>query len=132
MRGNAICLLASAFIALSVSGCSIFGKKDTAGERSVTGFDSYTASVQDAAYESDPYPTYSPAEPEAVELSSQPPTSTTDSEPRFHIVAKRDTLYALARMYYGDQRRWKDIYEANRSVISDPNMIRVGQRLLIP
>lgn len=130
MRGNAICLLASAFIALSVSGCNAFGKKDTAAERSFTGIDSYTASAQEAAYESDQYPTYGPAEP--VEVSSQPPTSTTESEPRFHTVAKRDTLYALARMYYGDQRRWKDIYEANRSVIGDPNMIRIGQRLLIP
>jgi nucleoid-associated protein YgaU len=51
---------------------------------------------------------------------------------RYHTVAKGDTLYRLARMYYNDQGRWKDIYEQNRSQIGDPNRIRVGQRLVIP
>ena len=51
---------------------------------------------------------------------------------RYHIVAKNDTLYSLARQYYGDHHRWKDIYGANRTSISDPNLIRVGQRLVIP
>jgi len=49
-----------------------------------------------------------------------------------HIVAKGDTLFSLARHYYGDQRRWKDIYEANRSRISSPDRICVGQELVLP
>jgi len=51
---------------------------------------------------------------------------------QYHTVAKSDTLYSLARAYYGDARRWKDIYEANRAEVSDPNKIFVGQRLIIP
>lgn len=51
---------------------------------------------------------------------------------RTHVVAKGDTLFSLARKYYNDQRRWRDIYDANRGTISDPNMIRVGQQLVIP
>jgi nucleoid-associated protein YgaU len=58
------------------------------------------------------------------------PTGSTNA--RYHIVTKHDTLYGIARVYYGDQRRWKEIYAANRNEILDPNMIRVGQRLLIP
>ena len=52
---------------------------------------------------------------------------------RSHRVNKGDTLYALARRYYSDdQRRWKDIYEANRDQLSSPNSLRVGQVLRIP
>ncbi len=51
---------------------------------------------------------------------------------RYHVVAKKETLYALARMYYNDARRWKDIFEANRATIDDPDRILIGQRLLIP
>ena len=49
-----------------------------------------------------------------------------------HVVAKGDTLFGLARQYYNDQRRWKDIYEANRDQVSDPDRISVGQQLVIP
>ena len=49
-----------------------------------------------------------------------------------HMVAKGDTLFGLARRYYSDQRRWKDIWEANRSAVSNPDVICVGQELVIP
>ncbi len=51
---------------------------------------------------------------------------------RTHVVAKGDTLFKLARMYYQDASRWKDIYQANQSTLADPNLIRVGQELVIP
>ena len=51
---------------------------------------------------------------------------------RSHTVAKGDTLYSLARQYYGDQSKWRSIYDANRNELPDPNRIRVGQRLVIP
>ncbi len=72
----------------------------------------------------DPYPTYgSQTTPTAVPLTS---TNT-----RYHTVTKSDTLYKLARTYYHDAARWKDIYKANPE-ISDPNRIFVGQKILIP
>lgn len=49
-----------------------------------------------------------------------------------HRVLKGDTLYRLARQYYNDQARWKDIHEANRSLIANPDLIFVGQELVIP
>ncbi len=49
-----------------------------------------------------------------------------------HLVAKGDTLFSLARRYYSDERRWKDIYAANGDQIKDPNRIFVGQSLVIP
>ena len=49
-----------------------------------------------------------------------------------YVVRKGDTLYALARRFYNDQRKWRVIYEANRQTLRDPNQIQVGQVLTIP
>lgn len=53
--------------------------------------------------------------------------------PRYHVVASGDSLPKIAQKFYGDMRKWPVIYEANRDVVgNDPNMIKLGQRLLIP
>jgi nucleoid-associated protein YgaU len=69
--------------------------------------------------------------------ASQPSSTTAGASyasagSRVHRVAKGDTLFSLARTYYSDARRWKDIYEANRSQVSNPDRIFVGQELVIP
>jgi len=51
---------------------------------------------------------------------------------RTHTVRKGDTLYKLARMYYNDQSKWRDIWKANRGRLSDANKLEVGQTLVIP
>lgn len=55
-----------------------------------------------------------------------PPTT------NIHTVTKGDTLFILARKYYGDQRQWRRIYQANRNRIDDPQRIKVGMKLIIP
>ena len=37
-----------------------------------------------------------------------------------HVVRKGETLYSLARRFYSDQAKWKDIWDANRAQLSDP------------
>lgn len=49
-----------------------------------------------------------------------------------HVVRPRETLRSIARDYYGDAARWKDIYEANRDVISDPNRVPANTVLRMP
>lgn len=49
-----------------------------------------------------------------------------------HTVAKGDTLYSLARRYYRSDSRWRDIYNANRNKINNPNTLPLGTRLVIP
>lgn len=51
---------------------------------------------------------------------------------RVHVVQRHDTLFALARSYYGDASQWRKIYQANGDQISDPNRIKVGMKLVIP
>ena len=43
--------------------------------------------------------------------------------PATHTVVAGDSLSSLAQRYLGSADRWKEIYEANRDVISDPNSI---------
>ena len=130
MRWSANFLAASLFLTFLVGGCSVFGKKDADVENADAPSEAY---VQ-PAYE-EPTSEYDPYHADISPVVTEPvyPTNTTvSSPPRYHTVVKGDTLYKLARMYYRDQARWKDVYEANRSEINNPNMIRVGQRLVIP
>ena len=120
MRSKAMYgLLLAALLPVVIVGCRSADPADTGASTTVA--EPYSPPVA----QQEPYPTYGSAT--AVE-----DTSAAVGGSRTHTVAKGDTLYSLARQYYGDQRRWKDIYNANRSTINDPNMIRVGQRLVIP
>jgi len=49
-----------------------------------------------------------------------------------HTVKSGDTLSKLAKTYLGDANAYMKIFEANRDVLKDPNMIEVGQTLKIP
>jgi 5'-nucleotidase / UDP-sugar diphosphatase len=51
---------------------------------------------------------------------------------RTHVVRKGDTLYSLARQYYGDAAQWKRIFQANGDRIPNKDQIRIGQELAIP
>ena len=49
-----------------------------------------------------------------------------------YTVVKGDSLSKIAKREYGDVRDWRKIYEANRDVIDDPDLIEPGQSLIIP
>ena len=132
MRRSAIYLCASLLIIPMLAGCSQFGKK-TDPQVAEGSTDMYVTSpaeqmpADESAEAYDPYAAYS--SPTVTEPSY---STTTAFGPRYHTVVKKETLYSLARTYYNDQRRWKEIYDANRAEIDDPDKIYVGQRLLIP
>jgi len=68
-------------------------------------------------------------EPEAlveVEAEVEPPTE------RYHMVAAGDTLGHISQKYYGKASAYMKIFEANRDILDDPNLIKVGQKLKIP
>jgi nucleoid-associated protein YgaU len=52
--------------------------------------------------------------------------------PVTHKIVDGDTLPALAERYLGSESRAREIYEANRAVLSDPNILRIGVVLSIP
>ncbi len=47
-------------------------------------------------------------------------------------VVKGDCLWNIARAHYGDGSKWVQIYQANANIISNPNLIYVGQTLVLP
>jgi len=49
-----------------------------------------------------------------------------------HTVASGDTLSKLAKTYLGDAGRYMDIFNANKDQLSNPDLIKVGQKLNIP
>jgi nucleoid-associated protein YgaU len=51
---------------------------------------------------------------------------------RTHVVVSGDSLSKIAKREYGDAQKWTKIYEANRNLIKDPDLIYPGQELRIP
>jgi nucleoid-associated protein YgaU len=49
-----------------------------------------------------------------------------------HTVAKGETLGSIAKHWYGKAGRYTDIFEANTNILSNPNVVEVGQALRIP
>jgi len=52
--------------------------------------------------------------------------------PRRYTVRRGDSLWKIAKRYYGSGRRYGRICRANRRKISNPDMIYPGQRLRLP
>lgn len=50
----------------------------------------------------------------------------------YYIIKKGDTLSAIAKQFYGKANDYPKIFEANREVIKDPNLIFPGQKIRIP
>jgi nucleoid-associated protein YgaU len=50
----------------------------------------------------------------------------------YYVIVKGDTLSAIAKKYYGDANKYPRIFEANREVIKDANLIFPGQKIRIP
>lgn len=51
---------------------------------------------------------------------------------QFHTVVRGDTLSGISKKYYGTWRRYPEIFEANRPMLTHPDKIYVGQVLRIP
>jgi nucleoid-associated protein YgaU len=49
-----------------------------------------------------------------------------------YTVQKGDSLSKIAQQQYGDGKKWRAIFEANRDQISNPDLIHPGQVLTIP
>lgn len=49
-----------------------------------------------------------------------------------HTVTAGESLWLIAKKYYGDGSKWRQIYEANKNTIQDPNKIKPDIKLAIP
>lgn len=53
-------------------------------------------------------------------------------EVKFYEIKKGDTLWKIAKDNLGDGNRYPEIFEANKEVIKDPDLIYPGQMIRIP
>jgi len=72
-----------------------------------------------------------PEDPGARDWTAYEQTEKIETQ-KFHIVRKRETLSDVARQYYGSPAKWQKIYNANRNVVSNPNAVRPGTKLILP
>jgi nucleoid-associated protein YgaU len=55
-----------------------------------------------------------------------------EPEADFYEVKKGDSLSKIAKVYYGDAMKYPAIFEANKPMLKDPDLIYPGQVLRIP
>jgi nucleoid-associated protein YgaU len=64
----------------------------------------------------------------AAQLDAPPQTV----EVEYYVIQKGDTLSAIAQQFLGNANDYPKIFEANREVIKDPDLIYPGQKIRIP
>ncbi len=55
-----------------------------------------------------------------------------EPESDFYVVKSGDSLSKIAREFYGDMMKYPIIFEANKPMLTDPDLIYPGQVLRIP
>jgi len=63
---------------------------------------------------------------------SKKPSEATPSVPETYVVQEGDTLYRIAKRFYGRLSAWKRIRDANKEQISSDGRVRVGDTLRMP
>ncbi len=74
-------------------------------------------------------PTYSDL---TADINVDPSLPQPPAPEQFYEVAPGDNLSKIAKKFYGNANEYQRIFEANRDQLSDPDKIKVGQRLKIP
>jgi nucleoid-associated protein YgaU len=64
--------------------------------------------------------------------AAAPPPPATIGSGKTYVVVNGDNLSNIAKREYGDANKWRTIYEANKDLIKDPDLIYPGQQLKIP
>lgn len=64
--------------------------------------------------------------------TAAPAPSPTESARIEYVVRQGDTLGGIARTYYNSAAKWRIILDANRDILSRPEQLRPGMKLVIP
>lgn len=91
---------------------------------------SVSAPTTGAVEASGPSITLRPALPKSETATATP--KRVQPVKRTHQVQRGESLASISIRYYGDKDGWKKIFEANKAKLKDPELIKVGQVLVIP
>ena len=56
----------------------------------------------------------------------------TQEDDQYYEIKSGDNLSKISKQFYGDPNKYNKIFEANKEVIKDPNLIYPGQKIRIP
>lgn len=101
---------------------------------------SYTPTTQPATSTPIP-PTQTATTPPTLPPTATPtvtaelPTVTPQPSPTWpnpYVVERGDHLWGISSRFYGNGRCWVEVFRWNRTVVEDPNLIYMGERLTLP
>ena len=96
------------------------------GEKDATGDIYYTASLKEYKKIKLRKATVS------IATSTRSTKSASASSGKSYTIKKGDCLWKIAKQFYGNGSEWQKIYNANKSQISNPNLIYPNQVFIIP
>ena len=75
-----------------------------------------------------------PKQPDFSDVRSGGSSSAPQAKPsqRSYTVVAGDSLSRIAKRVYGEAGKWRVIFEANKDVIKNPDLIYPGQVLVLP
>lgn len=71
-------------------------------------------------------------EPVVEPIMESPRSVPVDATPSEYVIQKNDTLQKISKKVYGTYKKWYQIYEANKDILTDPNRIKPGLTIRIP
>ncbi len=93
------------------------------------------AITEKAGEERDKYVSFQLLEYKKYSKKYNKSSNTDDSNPKnkgYYVIKSGDTLWGIAKKYYGDGTKYMKIYNANKKIIKNPSLIYPGQKLVIP
>jgi nucleoid-associated protein YgaU len=72
------------------------------------------------------------AQPVGFPIGRREGGQASDAAPRTHTIEDGDTLTLLAERYLGNPDRFREIYDLNRNVLDNPDVLPIGQSLKLP
>ena len=104
----------------------------TAYENYLLNYEDPTGAGRVTVLNADVEPEPAPVEPTPVEPAPVEPAPAEPADSTTYVVIAGDSLWKIAQKQYGSGSLWRQIYEANKDTIQNPNFIQVGQVLNIP